>query len=183
MPLAATLEGSTYELDEVDLTWTLHEFRDALANACGSFKIFDADEWRVRKGPDDKKDDLVGETLSLLQHGVPLDATLNVVRVAASSRPPGTAMRKQVIAGPPPESLTARFDVVIDIDEQPHTNQIYGVRTRLRDDACDRELERLPDAKRAVYLAVDAMLRADEKRRVLDAGVCGAVVEVLLVDD
>ena len=56
-------------------------------------------------------------------------------------------------------------------------------RTRLRDDACDRELERLPDAKRAVYLAVDAMLKADEKRRVLDAGVCGAVVEVLLVDD
>ena len=43
--------------------------------------------------------------------------------------------------------------------------------------------ERLPDAKRAVYLAVDAMLRADEKRRVLDASVCGAVVEVLLVDD
>ena len=52
---------------------------------------------------------------------------------------------------------------MIDIDEQPHTNQIYGVRTRLRDDACDRELERLPDAKRAVYLAVDAMLKADEK--------------------
>ena len=182
MPLAATLEGSTYELDEVDLTWTLHEFRDALANACGSFKIFDADEWRVRKGLDDKKDDLVGETLSLLQHGVPLDATLNVVRVAASSRPPGTSMRKRVVEGPPPESLTARFDVVIDIDEQPHTNQIYGVRTRLRDDACDRELERLPDAKRAVYLAVDAMLKKDEKRRVLDAAVCGAVVEVLLVD-
>ena len=160
MPLSATLEGSTYELEEVDLTWTLHEFRDALANACGSFKIFDADEWRVRKGPDEKKDDLVGETLSLLQHGVPLDATLNVVRVAASSRPPGTSTRKRVIEGPPPESLTARFDVVIDIDEQPHTNQIYGVRTRLRDDACDRELERLPDAKRAVYLAVDAMLKA-----------------------
>ena len=79
--------------------------------------------------------------------------------------------------------MTARFDVIIDIDEQPHTNQIYGVRTRLRDDACDRELERLPDAKRAVYLAVDAMLKKDEKRRVLDAGVCGAVVEVLLVDD
>ncbi len=57
------------------------------------------------------------------------------------------------------------------------------MRTRLRDDACDRELERLPDAKRAVYLAVDAMLKADEKRRVLDASVCGAVVEVLLVDD
>ena len=35
MPLAATLEGCTYELDEVDLTWTLHEFRDALANAWG----------------------------------------------------------------------------------------------------------------------------------------------------
>ena len=51
MPLSATLEGSTYELDEVDLTWTLHEFRDALANACGSFKIFDVDEWRIRKGP------------------------------------------------------------------------------------------------------------------------------------
>ena len=50
----------------------------------------------------------------------------------------------------------------------------YGVRTRLRDDACDRELERLPDAKRAVYLAVDAMLKADEKRRVLDARLwCG----------
>ena len=55
MPLSATLEGSTYELDEVDLTWTLHEFRDALANACGSFKIFDADEWRIRKGPDEKR--------------------------------------------------------------------------------------------------------------------------------
>ena len=76
MPLAATLEGSTYELDEVDLTWTLHEFRDAgLANACGSFKIFDADEWRIPRGRGaggelrgQKKDDLVGETLSLLQH-------------------------------------------------------------------------------------------------------------------
>ena len=79
--------------------------------------------------------------------------------------------------------MTARFDVVSDIDEQPHTNPVYGVRTRLRDDACDRELERLPDAKRAVYVAVDAMLKADEKRRVLDASVCGAVVEVLLVDD
>ena len=44
-------------------------------------------------------------------------------------------------------------------------------------------LSPLPDAKRAVYLAVDAMLKADEKRRVLDASVCGAVVEVLLVDD
>ena len=68
---------------------------------------------------------------------------------------------------------------MIDIDEQPHTNQMYGVRTRLRDDACDRELER-PDAKRRRYLAVDAMLKADE-RKVLDAGVCGAVVAVLLV--
>ena len=54
----------------------------------------------------------MGETLSLLQHGVPLDATLNVVRVAASSRPHGTSMRKRVIEGPPPEALTARFDVV-----------------------------------------------------------------------
>ena len=181
MPLSATLEGCTYELGEVDLTYTLHEFRDALANSCGSFKIFDVDEWRIRKG-EEKEDDLVGETLSLLQHGVGLGATINVVRVAASSRPPGAMKRQETAEGPPPETMTARFDVVIDVDDQPHTNPLFGVRSRLRDDACDRELARRPGAKRAVYLAVDAMLRAAETRRVLGAG-GGEGVEVLLVDD
>ena len=71
---------------------------------------------------------------------------------------------------------------MIDIDEQPHTNQIYGVRTRLRDDG-DRELERLPDAKRPCIWPWTRCSRRMKKRRVLDASVCGAVVEVLLVDD
>ena len=40
-------ETVDYDLADVDLTYTLEQLRDALANDCGSFKVFDDGEWKI----------------------------------------------------------------------------------------------------------------------------------------
>jgi len=180
MPITVKLEGIDYELPEVDLTYTLAELRDAVANDAGTFKIFDAAEWRLRF----KDRDLDGDA-TLLQLDVPADASLEIVRVAASNRPPKADQRRVVKeVGPPPTELTCRFDAVIDVDDRPHALAYAGMTSRLRDAAAIRELARAPeprhDALRAVYAAVDDMLARDEASRTVTAG--ALTIKVLIED-
>lgn len=168
MPISMSHEGVTYELDEVDATWTLEELRDSLANASGSFKVFDAGEWHVLS-----KGKLVeGERRTLASLGVRDGVKLDVVRVKASNRPPASRRPAPVPAADADRPVTLTFDAVIDIDDAPRPLEYAGLRSRLRDDAARREAAPLPadlkdDALRAVYAAVDDMLKNDEVDRTL----------------
>eukprot|EP00629_Pelagomonadales_sp_RCC1024_P015897 CAMPEP_0119270644 /NCGR_PEP_ID=MMETSP1329-20130426/7566_1 /TAXON_ID=114041 /ORGANISM="Genus nov. species nov., Strain RCC1024" /LENGTH=169 /DNA_ID=CAMNT_0007270669 /DNA_START=211 /DNA_END=717 /DNA_ORIENTATION=+ len=162
-------ESVDYDLADVDLTYTLEQLRDALANDCGSFKVFDDGEWKIMY--DGRA--LEGERLTLLQHRVPAHARLEVTRVNGSNRPPrADPVRVEAAAGPAPTEVTARFDPTIDIDDAPHPLAYAGMKSRLRDAAAIRELahvreEARHDCLRAVFAAVNDMLVEDATEREL----------------
>ena len=177
-------EGVVYDLDEVDGTWMLEEARDALANASGSLKIFDAGEWKLML----RGQAIEGERQRLSSLGVEAGARLDVVRVKGSNRPPNAKAARSAAADGADRHrpLTLRFDAVIDIDDAPHTLRYHGMRSRLRDDAVEREIAPLPpdyrdDALRAVYAAVDDMLKVDATQRELR--VRDRDLVVLITDD
>ena len=71
-------------------------------------------------------------------------------------------------------------------DDAPHPLKYQGMRSRLRDAAAEREVAPLPpdyrdDALRAVYAAVDDMLRADATHR--EIRVRDRDLVVLITDD
>lgn len=175
-------EGVDYELDEVDVQWTLEEMRDALANMSGSFKIFDAGEWKVMLNGKA----IEGERTSLLSLDVRHDSKLEMVRVSGSNRPGKTESARPKPPKTDLKSLTCRFDAIIDIDDNLHTLKYAGMRSRLRDDAALRETttvapEARDDALRAIYAATDEMLRLDKTETT--ANVRGYEIRVLITDD
>ena len=119
--------------------------------------------------------------------GVENGARLDVVRVSGSNRPPrAKAAARATLEADRARPLTLRFDAVIDIDDAPHTLKYQGMRSRLRDDAAEREVAPLPpdyrdDALRAIYAAVDDMLRTDATHR--DLRVRDRDLVVLITDD
>ena len=176
MPLTITHEGVAYDLDDVDLQWTLEECRGALADASGSLRILDDGEWKLRR--DGKT--VEGERLTLAALGVGLRDALELVRVDGGNRPPRAA------AKPLGKKIPCRFDAVIDLEDAPRALPYQGLRSRLRADAANRELAAIPeerrhDALRAVYGAVNDMLDADATDRSLTVG--DVDVTVLIVDD
>ena len=181
MVLTVKHEGVSYELDEVDLQWTLEECRGEVAAQSGSFKVLDDGEWKLMLNGKAVE----GERMRLSVLGLSMDSRLEMVRVDGSNRPP----RREVSLPPPApdvEKVTCRFDAVIDLDDAPHTLAYAGMRSRLRDDAALRELSVVPDkdrpdALRAVYAAVNDMLAADDTDRALRVGAID--VRVLIVDD
>ncbi|KAH8072365.1 hypothetical protein JL721_3635 [Aureococcus anophagefferens] len=175
MPLTITHEGVAYDLDDVDLQWTLEECRGALAGGgrCASST--------TASGSCGDGETVEGERLTLAALGVGLRDALELVRVDGGNRPPGAA----AAAPAPTRKITCRL-TRSSTSTTRRGRSYQGLRSRLRADAANRELAAIPeerrhDALRAVYGAVNDMLDADATDRSLTVG--DVDVTVLIVDD